>query len=116
MGSMATSANDPEGRATSGAVTAQIVTLSLCGLAAAYGIVCLKGVLAQGSCVDSTGPSLGVLEAWIVDLPVGVLGVLAGVLVKKGSPFLRKTSIVVSLLTILIPIAASLAFQQWRCS
>ncbi len=58
---------------------------------------------------------LGVLECWVVDLPIGVLILVIGLLVKKGSPRLRKICIGTSCVVLALPVIASILLQSWHC-
>jgi hypothetical protein len=67
-------------------------------------------------CGDSSGAmALGLVACWIVDLPIGLLVLAIGCFVKSGTRLLRKICIGASLLTLSLPVAASIIFQTWHC-
>jgi hypothetical protein len=94
-------------------VAFQIVALVLGWLAVAFGIFCVYGTAFPGPRGDNPGPALAVLEAWLVDGLVGLTTLVVGLLVKKGSPRLRRTCIVVSLVTLSLPPVVTFFFERW---
>jgi hypothetical protein len=97
------------------AITLQIVALVFGCLAVAVGIFCVYGTAFPGPCGDNPGPALAVLEAWLVDGLAGLPTLGVGLLVKKGSPSLRRSCIVVSLVALSLPLVVTFFFQRWHC-
>jgi hypothetical protein len=67
-------------------------------------------------CGDFSGVvALGVVECWVVDLPVGLLVLAIGLSVKTGRASLRKICIWTSFVILSLPIIATGIFQMWHC-
>jgi hypothetical protein len=97
------------------AVLFQIAVL-LFGLAAV--IVGTFGVYVAafpGPCGDDPGPGLGVITSWVVDVPIGLLALVVGLLVKRGSPRLRKACIGISIVILFLPVVAAYLLQRRHC-
>ncbi len=80
-----------------------------------WGIFCIYGAAFPGPCGDNPGPGLGVIEAWMLDVPLGLLALAVGLFVRKGSPLLRRICLVTSLLTLSLPPIATFFLQRWHC-
>jgi hypothetical protein len=94
----------------------QIAALVFAVPAVAWGVFVLYTTVFPSPCGDFSGVAdLGVAECWVVDLPVGFLALGAGLLVKRGSPRLRKVCITTSLVTLSLPIVATVALQHFHC-
>jgi hypothetical protein len=98
-----------------GSVTLQICVLTLVCAAALWGGFCIYGAAFPGPCGDNPGPGLGVIESWVLDMPVGLLGLIVGWLVKRGSLGLRRICFSVSPLVLVMPIVASAFLQRSHC-
>ena len=59
--------------------------------------------------------SLGVAESWLACLPVGLFTLITGLLVKKGSPPLRRLCLVTTVVALCLPITASIMLHQLHC-
>jgi hypothetical protein len=59
--------------------------------------------------------SLGVAENWLVGLPVGLFALITGLLVKKGSPPLRRICIVTGVIVLCLPMTASTILHRLHC-
>lgn len=81
-----------------------------------WGVFCVFGAAFPGPCGDNPGPGLGVIESFVVDVPLGLLALTVGLIVKKGSPRLRWICIVTSLVTLALPVIANLLLQRRHCS
>jgi len=68
-----------------------------------------------GPCGDDPGPGLGVIAAWVVDVPAGLLALVVGLLVKRGSPRLRKVCISISIVILSLPVTATFLLQRRHC-
>lgn len=95
------------------AVFAQIVALVLGSFAVAWGLFCLYGAAFPGPRGDNPGPGLGVLEAYILDVPIGLLNLAMGLFVKRGSPRMRWLCIITALVALPIPIIANILVNRW---
>ncbi len=94
----------------------QIIALLLAVPAVAWGVFIGWSTAFPPKCGDWSGfTPLGVLECWVVDLPIGVLILVIGLLVKKGSPRLRKICIGTSCVVLALPVIASILLQSWHC-
>jgi hypothetical protein len=97
------------------AVFGQIVVLSLGLAAAAWGAFGVYGAAFPGPCGDNPGPGLGVIESWVVDVPIGLLALGVGVFVRRGSARLRRMCVVSSVVILALPVAGSVLLQRWHC-
>lgn len=59
--------------------------------------------------------SLGVAENWLICLPVSLFGLAAGLLVKKGSPSLRRICIISSVVLLGLQITTSILLHRLHC-
>jgi hypothetical protein len=59
--------------------------------------------------------SLGIAGNWLVCLPVGLFGLATGLLVKKGSPSLRRICITTSAVVLCLQISASVLLHGLHC-
>ena len=89
------------------AIGFQIAALVVAGLAVVWG----------GFCAFTPGPGgewagVGVLAAWLVNVPTGILTLAIALIVRKGSPRLRRLCIVTSLVALTIPVMASLIWHH----
>ena len=67
-------------------------------------------------CGDWSGlTGLGVVECWVVDLPISLAILAVGLFAKRGSPRLRKICIVTASVTLALPIIASILLSRWHC-
>jgi hypothetical protein len=108
--------NPPRESTSSGlAVVFQVIALILGFAALIVGAFGVYMAAFPGPCGDNPGPGLGVIEAWVADAPLGLLILAVGVFVKKGSPRLRRVCILTSLVTLSLPVVASLLLQRWHC-
>ncbi len=106
----------PSGAKPSGiAILFQIVVLVLGCAAVAWGVFSVYGAAFPGPCGDNAGPGLGVIESWVLDFPLGLLAFAVGVFVKKGSPRLRRICIVTSLVTLALPVIATVLLHRRHC-
>jgi hypothetical protein len=80
-----------------------------------WGAFCVYGAAFPGHCGDNIGPGLGVIESWVIDVPMGILLLLAGWLIRKGSPRLRTICIAISLVTLCLPLVATFFIRRWHC-
>jgi flagellar basal body-associated protein FliL len=55
------------------------------------------------------------MESWLLDLPAGLLILLVGLFVSKGSSRLRWICIVTALVTLALPVLASFLLQKHHC-
>jgi hypothetical protein len=70
------------------AVLSQILAIVFGSLAMLWGFFCVYLAAFPGPCGDNPGPGLGVLEAWVLDVPVGLLMLATGWFIKKGLPWM----------------------------
>ncbi|MGD0293664.1 MAG: hypothetical protein ABSB30_07395 [Terracidiphilus sp.] len=102
--------------ASSVSIVVQIVALVLGFVAVAWGIFSAYGAAFPGPCGDEVLVSgLVVMESWLLDLPAGLLILLVGLFVSKGSSRLRWICIVTALVTLALPVLASFLLQQHHC-
>src|SRR5260370_3679151 len=106
---------EPIARPSSGALVTQALTLALGGVAMAWGAFGVYGAAFPGLCGDNMGPGLGVIEAWALDTPVGILLLLIAFLVRKGSRALRRLCLAGAPVLFALPFAASFFLQRWYC-
>jgi hypothetical protein len=97
------------------AILFQILALTLSCLAIAWGTFCAYTAAFPGPCGDNPGPGLGVIETWLLNIPIGILSLLLGCFLKKGSPTLRTACIPASLITLALPVVANILLQQHHC-
>jgi hypothetical protein len=97
------------------AILVQIFALLFGCAAVLWGAFWVYQAAFPGPCGDSGGPGLGVIEAWLVNLPLGLAILAVGSFVKKGLPRLRRTCIFTALLALSLPVAASLVLLRWHC-
>ncbi len=93
----------------------QVLALALGFAATAWGVFCIYGAAFPGPCGDSMGPGLLVVEAWVLDAPVGILLLLIAFLVRKGSPLLRRWCLVGAAVLFLLPFVASFLLTRRHC-
>lgn len=93
----------------------QFVSLGLSCLAVAFGLFAVYGAAFPGPCGDNGGPGLGVLEAWVLDVPLGLLALGVGIFVKKGSPRLRRSCLVIGPVILCLPAFAGYLLGRWHC-
>jgi len=94
----------------------QIAALVLAFPAIIWGVFVMWSTAFPPVCGDASGVvGLGVAACWLVDLPIGLLALASGLLVKSGAARLRKFCIGVSLVTLALPIIASSIFQTLHC-
>jgi hypothetical protein len=94
----------------------QIAALVFAVPAVALGVFVVWTTAFPPICGDSSGVvALGVVGSWIVDLTIGLLVLAVGVFVKNGSARLRNICVATSLVTLSLPIIASMIFQTTRC-
>jgi hypothetical protein len=96
-------------------VLVQILSLFLAVIAVAWGIFAAYGAAYPGPCGDNMGPGLGVIEAWALDMPAGVLLLCVALFVRRGSPLLRKICLYGSLVTIALPFLGSFFLSRRHC-
>ncbi len=97
------------------AIRIQLAALGISGVAAAFGAFCVYQTAFPGPCGDNPGPSLGFMESWLVDAPIGLLVLAVAMFVTKGLPALRKLCFLASLATLSFPVIAGIFFQRWHC-
>lgn len=67
-------------------------------------------------CGDWSGAvPLGVIECWVVDLPIGLLVLGIGLWVKKGSGGMRKACLSTAAVVLALPVIASIILHRWHC-
>jgi hypothetical protein len=94
----------------------QIAALVFAFPAVVWGVIVVWSTAFPPICGDSSGVvTLGVVGCWIVDLPIGLLVLAICVFVKNGAARLRKIGIGTSLVTLSLPIIASIISQTWHC-
>lgn len=94
----------------------QIGALVLAGPAVLLGVFGIYTALLPGPCGDWSGLNdLGVVECWVGDAPIGLLILVIGYFVKKGSPRLRRICIVTSLVVLSLPMIASVLLHRSHC-
>ncbi|MGD1101656.1 MAG: hypothetical protein ABSA59_06275 [Terriglobia bacterium] len=92
------------------AIGFQIVALVLAGLAVIWGVFAAWSIAFPGPGGDWA--AVGVLAAWLVNVPIGLLTLAMALIVRKGSPRLRRLSIATALVALSIPIIASLIWRH----
>ena len=97
------------------AIRLQLAALAIAGVAALFGAFCVYQAAFPGPCGDDPGPVLGVMEAWLVDAPLGLLTLAAGFFVRKGLPVLRGICVLAAFGVLSFPVVASLFLQRWHC-
>jgi|SRR5271170_2353038 len=97
------------------AILGQILALLIGCAAVLWGAFCVYQAMFPGPCGDDPGPGLLVIEAWLVNLPLGLLTLAVGWFVKKGLPRLRRICIFGSILTLSLPVVATLLLQRRHC-
>jgi hypothetical protein len=101
---------------TGKAVLAQIFALVFAVPALTWGVFMVWSVAYPPKCGDWSGlTGLGVLECWVVDLPIGFLILAVGLFAKKGFPLLRKICVVIAIVTLSLPIIAQVLLSRWHC-
>jgi len=106
----------PGGRGWGWGWVLQIAALVFAVPAVSWGIFVVYTTALPATCGDFSGVAgLGVMECWLIDLPVGFLVLGTGLLVKKGSTRLRKICIGTSLVTLALPIIATGMLQHSHC-
>jgi hypothetical protein len=93
----------------------QVLALALGFAAMAWGAVCVYGAAFPGPCGDNMGPGLGVIEAWALDAPAGILLLLIAWLVRQGLPLLRRLCLVGAVVLFALPFAGGFFLQRWHC-
>jgi hypothetical protein len=92
------------------AIAAQAVALVLAGAAVSWGCWMIYVALYPGASGEFGGFS--VLFAAMIDIPVGLVSLVAGLAVKKGPPVLRWTCIALSLAALALPFLTKAAWQS----
>jgi len=92
------------------AVGAQVVALVLAGAAVTWGGCMAYVALYPGASGEYGG--LSVLFASMVDIPVGLVSLAVGLVVKKSPPVLRWTCIVLSVAALALPFLTKAAWQS----
>jgi hypothetical protein len=107
----------PGGKKPTGiAMLFQIAALVFGSAALIWGVFIVWSTAFPGPCGDSSGfAALGVAECWVVNVPIGLLTLAIGLIVKKGSPLLRRLCIALSLVTLSLPIIASVIWHYSHC-
>lgn len=94
----------------------QIAALVFAAPALIWGVFMVGSTAFPPKCGDWSGlTDLGVVECWVVDLPIGLVALAIGLFIKKGSVRLRKVCIVTSLVLLSLPIIASILLQIRHC-
>lgn len=88
------------------AIGVQIAVLALGGLAVIWGVFDGYSVVFPGRNAEWAGAD--VLALWVVNVPIGLLTLAIALIVRKGSPRLRRLCIVTSLVALFIPLIAGL--------
>jgi hypothetical protein len=88
------------------AIGFQIAALALGGLAVIWGVFDGYSVVFPGPNGEWAG--VDVLALWAVNVPIGLLTLAIALIVRKGSPRLRRLCIVTSLVALFIPLIAGL--------
>ena len=98
------------------AVLSQITVLVLAVPAVIWGVIMVWSTAFPPPCGDWSGfTPLGVLECWVVDLPIGLLNLAMGLFVKRGAPGLHRVCILASLVLLSLPIIAQALLLRWHC-
>lgn len=98
------------------AIGFQIFALVLVSLAVIWGVFIVWSTAFPGPCGDWSGiGALGVVEAWVLNVPIGLLSLAIGLIAKKGSPRLRRICIITSLAALALPIIASIIWRFSHC-
>jgi len=98
------------------AILLQIAALVFGAPAVIWGVFIVWSNAFAPKCGDWSGfTPLGVVECWVVDVPIGLLALAIGLFVKKGSPRLRRICIVTSLVILSLPMIASILLHYWHC-
>ena len=107
----------PAGKKSSGiGALFQIAALVFAAPALMWGVFMVWSTAFPPKCGDWSGlTDLGVVECWVVDLPIGLVALAIGLFVKKGSVRLRKICIGTSLVLLSLPIIASILLQMRHC-
>lgn len=92
------------------AISAQVVALVVAGAAVIWGCFMVHVALYPGASGEFGGAS--VLFAAVIDIPVGLVGLVAGLAVKKTTPALRWTCIVLSVAALALPFLTEAAWQS----
>jgi|SRR5215467_701103 len=101
---------DPNTAAAKIAIGAQAVALALAVAAVIWGCCMVYVALYPGASGEFGGFS--VLFAAAVDIPVGLVSLVAGVVVKKGPRALRWTCIILSVAALALPFLTEAAWQS----
>jgi len=105
-----------EPKPTNIAILLQIFALVFAVPALAWGVFIVWSTAFPPKCGDWSGfTPLGVVECWVVDVPIGLLILAIGLFAKKGSPRLRMITVVTSIVTLSLPITASILLHYWHC-
>jgi len=104
-----------EAKPTDLAILFQIAALVFACAAMMWGVFCVYLAAFPGPCGDNPGPGLGVIESFVVDVPIGLLALAIGLFVKKGSCRMRWICIVISLVTLALPVIANLLLDRRHC-
>ena len=91
------------------AVGFQSAALALAGLAVIWGVFNAYSVAFPGPSISGEwAVGASVFGAWVVNVPIGLLTLAIGLIVRKGSSLMRRLCIVTSLVALSLPIIVSL--------
>jgi len=96
-------------------IVAQIAALLLSGAAVVWGLFAVYGVIFPGP--SGEWAVLVVIAAYVVNVPVALVGLVVGFTVRQGSAGLRWLCVVVSLVALCLPVLVSLLSASrgfWR--
>ena len=94
----------------------QIAALVFAVPAMIWGIFIVWSTAFPPKCGDWSGlTDLGVLECWVVDIPIGLAALAIGLSVKKGAARLRRVCVDTSLVLLSFPVIASLLLHWRHC-
>ena len=112
----ADSASSVENEPSKVGIFFQMAAVVFAVLAIIWGAFIVWSTAFPRPCGDSWGLiSLGVAESWLVCLPVSLFGLTTGLLVKKGSPSLRRICIITSVIVLCLPITATILLHRLHC-
>jgi hypothetical protein len=103
-------ASTPNSSASKIAIGAQAVAVVLAGTAVILGCCMIYVALYPGA--SGEFGAFSVLFAAMIDIPVGLVSLVAGLAVKKGPPVLRWTCIVLSVAALVLPFLTKAAWQS----
>ena len=84
-----------------------MLAIVLASVAEAFGILAILSIVLPGPFGEWA--ELGLLAAWAVVAPIGLLTLAAGWRLKSGPPGMRRVCVIISILCLVLPVLATVA-------